>query len=168
MSAHGTGDPRGIVDRSRLRRATGSFLTGVTVVTALDASGKPRGMTANSFTTVSVDPPLVLVCVSRKSESFPALRDCSAFAVSIVADDQVELARRFATSGVDKFEGVAVRSLVTGAPLLDGAVAWIDCTVHDRHDAGDHIILVGDVVAVDSVDGRPLGYCLGNYLSMSP
>ena len=147
-----------------LRRAFGSFLTGVTVVTTRAASGRPVGMTANSFASVSLDPPLVLVCVGSNSSNFPAFAETPLFAVNVLREGQDEVAASFARRGIDRFAGVAHATQATGAPVLDECLAWFDCTVHQRVVAGDHLILVGKVEAFAAASAQPLGFLRGRYV----
>ncbi len=127
------------------RAALGQFTTGVTIVTAVDEQGRRVGLTANSFNSVSLDPPLVLWSLSKHSSSMPALKTAAAYAVNVLGADQRLLAERFARRGVDRFEGVAWRPGLSGAPLIDGAVATFECVPRSHHDEGDHIIFVGEV-----------------------
>jgi flavin reductase (DIM6/NTAB) family NADH-FMN oxidoreductase RutF len=152
------------LDPRALRRAFGTFATGVTITATRDADGAPVGFTANSFSSVSLDPPLLMVCLAQTASSFAAFRDSGHFAVSVLAEDQRDVSTTFATRGVDKFAAVAWREEVTGAPVLEGSVAWFDCRSHQLIPAGDHVILLGRVVAFDYAPGAPLGYCRGGYV----
>ena len=157
------------IEEAEFRRVLGHFATGVTVVAAREAGGPPRGLTASSITSVSLDPPLVLVCVERSADTHDVIVDSGAFAVSILAQDEEALARRFATYDADlKFDGVAYREDVTGAPILDEALGWVDCRVWASYDGGDHTIFVGEVVAGDAQDGPPLVYFRGGYGRIAP
>ena len=153
------------VDVRALRRTLGAFLTGVTVVTTVDEEGSPWGLTANSFTSVSLNPPLILVCIAEGANSYPAFRDCQSFAVNILAEGQDELSLLFASKRPDKFSGIAADARSTGAPILVDSLAWLECSVHDKVVAGDHLVLIGRVEAFDSGTGRPLGYYQGNYVT---
>lgn len=153
------------IDPRALRRAFGAFATGVTIATTLDAEGAPVGFTANSFSSVSLEPPLLLVCLAETALSFAAFRDAGRFAVNILGAQQRSLSTAFATRGADKFNGVPWRPERTGAPVIEGAVAWFDCETHQIVPAGDHAILLGRVVAFGTTDGAPLGYCRGAYVS---
>jgi flavin reductase ActVB len=146
-----------LVAVTAFREAMARFASGVTVVTTRDASGAPAGFTATSFASLSLNPPLVLVCLDKRADSFTAFETAGYFAVSILAADQAELARRFATKGVDKFAGVAVEwGAVTGSPLLPDAAVQLECRTHQVLDGGDHIIIVGEVVWAVSSDAEPL------------
>lgn len=147
-----------------LRQAFGAFLTGVTVVTTRDGDGRAIGMTANSFTSVSLDPPLVLVCVGSGSSSFATFAEADFFAVNILREGQHEVAAQFARRGVDRFADIRHEPRATGAPVLQESLAWFDCTLHQRGVAGDHIILIGEVQAFAAADGPPLGYSRGRYV----
>jgi flavin reductase (DIM6/NTAB) family NADH-FMN oxidoreductase RutF len=153
------------IDPRELRRAFGAFPTGVTICATLDAQGEPVGFTANSFTSVSLDPPLLLVCLAASASSFGAFRDAGRFGVSVLGAAQRETSTLFATRGADKFASVAWGPRRTGAPLIEGAVAWFDCETDRILPAGDHAILLGRVVAFDWTRDAPLGYCRGAYVS---
>jgi flavin reductase (DIM6/NTAB) family NADH-FMN oxidoreductase RutF len=152
------------IDPAEFRRILGHWGTGVAVVTTRRGDGQPWGLTANAFASVSLEPPLVLVCVDLTSDTHGDLRTAGAFAVSVLAADQERLARRFAdTQERGKFQGVAWREEATGAPILEDAVAWVDCRVWAEYPAGDHTIFVGQVVAGDADDRPPLLYYRGGY-----
>jgi flavin reductase (DIM6/NTAB) family NADH-FMN oxidoreductase RutF len=152
------------MDTLELRRAFGCFVTGVTVVTAIDGGGCPRGFTANSFTSVSLDPPLVLVCIARTAGSYPLFSTTAHFAINILSEAQRPISTRFASKEADKFAQVEWRAGRTGSPLISGTVAWLDCRTEQQIDAGDHLILVGRVLDFQHSTQTPLGFCRGNYL----
>ncbi|CAN7358569.1 flavin reductase family protein [Caballeronia sp. LjRoot29] len=151
------------VDPVALRRAFGTFVTGVTIITTRDAEGRPRGMTANSFTSVSLDPPLLLVCVGKGASSYPVFQDTGHFAVNLLHEAQTDVSNLFASKSADKFAAVSHDGVHTGAPVLTECLTWFDCTVHDRVDAGDHTILIGRVQAFGTSPSAPLGFCRGRY-----
>lgn len=153
------------IDLKELRRALGAFMTGVTVITTLDETGAPRGFTANSFTSVSLDPPLVLFCVAKAAATAPVFAAASAFAVNILAEGQREISGLFAAKVADRFGKVDWRPGETGSPVLAGAAAWLDCRRHDVVDAGDHLVVIGRVIAFDHGPANPLGYCRGSYIT---
>ena len=153
-------------DAAALRRVLGSFVTGVTVVTTRDADGAPHGFTANSFTSVSLDPPLVLVCVGHAVEDLEVYRECRRFAVNILADSQQFISETFATEHPERFAGIRWRKGPCGSPILEGCVASLECTSWQRIEAGDHMILIGRVVACEDSGGRPLVFCRGSYLGL--
>lgn len=156
------------IDDARFRQVLGRFATGVTVVTGL-AGEDPVGLAVNSFTSVSLEPALVAFCVSRRSRTWPRLRTTGAFCVNILAEDQEALSRAFASRPPDRFRGVGWRPGPSGAPILAGVLAWIDCTVEAEHDAGDHVIVVGRVGELDlGHDGRPLVFYRGGYGRFEP
>lgn len=150
-------------DAESLRRALGCFVTGVTVVTARDSGGAPHGFTANSFTSVSLNPPLVLVCVGHEVENHAVYRRCSGFAVNVLGDSQRALSDRFATEHPDRFAGVRWRAGTHGAPMLEGCIAALECAPWRRIEAGDHLILIGRVLRCEDSDDRPLAYWRGSY-----
>lgn len=154
------------IDPVALRRAFGTFLTGVTVITTRDAEGRPRGMTANSFTSVSLDPPLLLVCVGKGASSFPAFNETDSFAVNLLHESQTEISGLFASKAQDKFEAVNHDRVHTGAPVLTDCLTWFDCTVFQKVDAGDHLVLIGKVQAFGTSPSSPLGFCRGRYAAV--
>ena len=157
------------IEPAEFRRVLGHFPTGVAVVAARSGHEPPRGLTANSVTSVSLDPPLVLVCVEKTSDTHPIIAASGAFAVSVLAQDQESLARRFATyEAEEKFRGVAHRQEATGAPVLEEALAWVDCRVTGAYEGGDHTIFLGEVVAADAADGPPLVYFRGGFTRLGP
>ena len=149
-----------------LRHALGCFVTGVTVVTTRGAGGVPYGFTANSFTSVSLDPPLVLVCVGHEVEGLEAFRTCAGFAVNMLSDSQRAISETFASERPDRFAGARWRGGTYGSPLFDGCVAFLECESWQRIAAGDHMILIGRVIAFAHSAGRPLAYWRGSYLSL--
>jgi flavin-dependent trigonelline monooxygenase, reductase component len=157
-----------VLDRRELRRALGRFVTGVTILTALDEAGRVRGLTANSFTSVSLDPPLILVCIDHRTASHDVFDRTDRFVVNILADDQTELANRFASSSADKFDDVAVLRDRTGPPVLDGCTAWLACDVESRFSAGDHLVVIGRVREFATDVAQPLAFCQGAYVSLLP
>lgn len=158
------------LDPIELRRVMGHFATGVTVVAAADAeTGRPYGLTANAVASVSLEPPLVLACVEAGSDTHPRIRAARGFAISVLAADQEALARRFAgLDAAEKFRDVAYRREVTGAPVLEGALAWVDCRLWAEYPGGDHSIFVGEVMAGDARDGAPLIFYRGGYRRFQP
>ncbi len=151
-------------DSRALRNALGRFATGVTVITALNSDGSPRGMTANSFGSLSLDPPLVLWSVDRTSESHDAFCACSHFAVNVLAHDQAALAKRFASETEDRFAGVDWVADGNGVPALPGCLAWFECRTEQRIPGGDHTILVGHVMNYSEGSGEPLIFYRGKLL----
>ena len=137
-------------DPRALRNAFGTFITGVTVVTSHDRVGAPIGFTANSFTSVSLDPPLVLVCLAKTSSNYDMLMQAAGFAVNVLSEAQVELSNTFARPAKDRFADLTWDKGPEGSPVLDGVTAWFDCKMHKTVDAGDHAILIGEVMAFDS------------------
>ena len=151
------------------RKVLSHFGTGVTVVTTCDADKRPTGLTCSAFSSVSLDPPLVLVCVDHKAQSFPALRDGSRFAVNILRADQEAVSRRFATSKItDKFDSVPHHITDLGLPLVEGALAHLECVTVARHVEGDHTIFIGRVERAGAPGGEPLLYYRGRYERLAP
>ncbi|RWG58627.1 MAG: flavin reductase, partial [Mesorhizobium sp.] len=152
-------------DSGEFRRALGSFLTGVTIVTTIGAEGEPRGFTANSFTSVSLDPPLVLVCIAHKALGHPVFATSKSFAINILNETQKAASGIFASKAADKFASVDWRPGKTGSPVLDGSVATFDCDMERLVEAGDHSILIGRVRDFQHNTSQPLGYCRGAYIT---
>ncbi len=151
--------------RRLLRDAFGTFMTGVTVVTTLDAEGRPIGFTANSFSSVSLDPPLLLVSIAKTSQNFSLFSAARGFAVNILSEGQREVSNTFARPVVDRFATVNWREGPAGSPVLQGVSAWFDCTMEQVIEAGDHAILLGRVQAFDATQTAGLGYCRGGYFT---
>jgi flavin reductase (DIM6/NTAB) family NADH-FMN oxidoreductase RutF len=158
------------MDPFEFRRILGHWVTGVAVVTSRAPGGSlVNGLTANAFTSVSLDPPLVLACVEKVADSHDTIEAARAFCAHVLASDQERLARRFAALDItDKFEGIAYRTEVTGAPVLENVLAWVDCTLWASYPAGDHTIYVGQVMAGDAREGAPLLYYRGGYGRYTP
>ncbi|MDP9365862.1 MAG: flavin reductase family protein [Chloroflexota bacterium] len=154
------------IDPLELRRALGAFVTGVTIVTTTQADGTPRGFTANSFTSVSLDPPLVLVCLGYGTSSYPVFAEGRPFAVNILAETQRDVSAVFASKVPDKFAAVRWRGGVAGAPVLESCAAHVECLGHARINAGDHAILIGRVVDLGHTGASPLVYLRGNYFTL--
>lgn len=151
------------LDPSTYRATLGRFASGVTIVTARDADGRDVGMTVSAFSALSLEPPLVLVCIDNGASVAPVLEHCSSFAVNILAEHQEPLSRQFAERELDRFEGVAITRGASGLALLEGALAQIECRVASRTPAGDHTILIGEVAATALREGNPLLYYRGGY-----
>lgn len=152
------------VTGERFRKVLGVFPTGVVVVTAIDREGKPVGLTVNSFTSVSLEPPLVAFLPAKSSTSFPAIRDAGVFCVNVLALDQVQLCRSFAAKGTEKFAGVRWRPAPSGSPILNDVIGWIDCDIEMVTETGDHFIVIGRVLDLDIESHRsPLIFYRGAY-----
>jgi flavin reductase (DIM6/NTAB) family NADH-FMN oxidoreductase RutF len=173
-----------VLGPDQFRRTLGHFASGVTVVTTCDAAGRPAGLTASAFTSVSLNPPLVLVCVAHNAQSFPLLKASRGFVINILASGQETVSNRFASSvgdAAEKFNGVAHKAGVLGYPMLDGALAHLECVTVHAYAGGDHTIFVGQVeaaaVAGDGQGGEvpagdttvdPLLYFRGRYGRIAP
>jgi 3-hydroxy-9,10-secoandrosta-1,3,5(10)-triene-9,17-dione monooxygenase reductase component len=155
------------IDPKEFRRALGSFVTGVTVITTQRRTGEYVGLTANSFNSVSLSPPLVLWSLSLFAPSLPAFQESPYFAVNILAADQTQLSQQFSRRAEDKFAGVEFKEGVGGVPLLDGAAATFTCRNEFRYYGGDHIIFVGAVLAFEHTDREPLAFARGQYAFLS-
>jgi flavin reductase (DIM6/NTAB) family NADH-FMN oxidoreductase RutF len=153
-------------DNRELRTAFGSFMTGVTIVTTAGVDGQPRGFTANSFTSVSLEPPLLLICIGKAAASVDVFSRAEGFAVNILSEAQKDTSVLFASKRPDKFEAANWRPGPFGNPLIEGSAAWFDCARYQVIDAGDHIILMGHVQAFSYSDANPLGYARGHYITL--
>ena len=159
------------VDRMEFRRTIGTFATGVTIVTT-KLEDHAHGLTANAVSSVSLDPTLVLICVDHTSDTYQLLKQSGAFCVNILGVDQAELSMRFATKlkeGEHRMTGVGYREGVTGAPILDGVIAFLECRVWQIFTAGDHDIFIGEVIDLwsDPGDARPLIFYRGKYAQLT-
>jgi flavin reductase (DIM6/NTAB) family NADH-FMN oxidoreductase RutF len=148
------------------RAALGAFATGVTIVTTRTADGVDVGLTASSFNSVSLTPPLVLWSLARSASAFAAFAACSHYAIHVLAADQLALAQLFATKGVDRFAGLNLRAGLGDVPILEGAAAVFECSNHSRHEGGDHVIFVGEVQrCTQQADAAPLIYHRGQFFT---
>lgn len=161
------------IDPIEFRNCCGRFATGVTVVTATLADGSPVGVTVNSFSSVSLAPPLVLFCLDNKALSFDAFSLTSHFAFNILSEAQQKVSNNFASQGIDKFEDADYHFNEKNVPILNNCLATIECRMHAVHDGGDHQIIVGQVLSISAPelssgsDGRPLLYFSGGYQKLS-
>jgi flavin reductase (DIM6/NTAB) family NADH-FMN oxidoreductase RutF len=156
---------RSAIDGARFRQVLGHFPTGVTVVTAITPEG-PAGLAVGSFFSVSLDPPLVAFCAAKTSTSYPRVADAGHFVVNVLGDGQEEVCRVFASKGGDKFAGLGYKpSPISGAPVLNGVLAWIDCDIEATHEAGDHYIVIGRAHELEVGDeaGGPLVFYRGGF-----
>jgi flavin reductase ActVB len=151
------------IDAREFRRGLSQFASGVTVVTTTDAAGQPQGLTASSFCSASLDPPLVLVCVDNRLAARQAILESGFFAVSVLAEAQESMSRRFAGGGADKFTGPGLVPGTNGALLVSGALAHLECRLVASHAAGDHTVFVGEVERLEAAPGRPLLYHESGY-----
>lgn len=153
------------IDPRALRDAFGAFPTGVTVVTTRDADGKPIGFTANSFTSVSLDPPMLLVCLARTSRNFAVMTGSKTFAVNILSETQKDVSNTFARPVEDRFAAVSWSDGPNGCPVFDDVAAWFECTMENVLEAGDHVILLGRITAFTNSGRNGLGYARGGYFT---
>jgi len=151
------------MDSKAFRSIMGCFATGVTVVTTRQADGSPCGLTANAVTSVSLVPPLLLVCVDKNAETYPHFATAGVFTVNMLTRTQQALSTHFAKSGGEKFAGVPYRWGENGAPIIEGHLAYLECRIVHAYDGGDHTIYVGEVERAAGGDGEPLLYYKGAY-----
>jgi 3-hydroxy-9,10-secoandrosta-1,3,5(10)-triene-9,17-dione monooxygenase reductase component len=158
-----------IFDAARFRNVLGHYPTGVCVITAVDTSGRAVGMTVGSFTSVSLDPPLVAFLPDKSSMTWPKIVEAGGFCVNILSARQGDVCKAFASRASDKFAGLVHRSSPAGRPILDEVVGWIDCRISVVHEAGDHYIAIGEVEALDvEKPEAPLLFFNGSFGSYSP
>ena len=155
-------------DPTQFRRACARFATGITVSTALAADGTPHGFTANSFTSVSLEPPLVLICVDNRANVLRHFEQAAYFGVNILGAEQEAISVRFAERGLDRFEGIDWHAGATGVPLLGGALARLECQTSQKLTAGDHTIILGEVLHAEWEEGAPLLYYASAYHTAQP
>ena len=150
-------------DPAALRTVLGHFATGVAIITALDGD-EPVGMACNSFTSVSLEPQLVLFCAAKSSTTWPRIQAARKWAANILSEESEEVCRLFAQKGADRFAHIAYSTGRTGAPVLEAAIAFVDCQTVSEHDAGDHVIVVGRVLELGyAPEGKPLLFYRGGY-----
>jgi flavin reductase (DIM6/NTAB) family NADH-FMN oxidoreductase RutF len=154
------------VDPSLYRRTCARFTTGITVVTVLDREQHPHGMTVNSFSSVSLEPPLVLVSIDLRNAILGHFITSSWFAINILAEHQEPLSRRFSSPAENRFVDVEWHPGISGTPILDGVLAHLECSVVETFEAGDHTVLIGEVRQAGYVDGKPLVYFNSGYQSL--
>ena len=163
MSSKPAGASVSTLDKQAFCRNCGKFATGITIITALDDAGAPHGMTANSFTSVSLDPPLVLVCVDHRARILKHLRTSKHFGISILEEHQKAISAHFARSAHDRFDGIESIQGHTGVPLLPDVLSTMECEIRQLMDAGDHTIVIGEVIHATCHDGKPLVYFGSHY-----
>ena len=156
------------IDGRELRNAMGLFATGVTIITTKDASGKPFGLTANAFSSLSLDPPMLLICVDKGVDCYNCFEESKVFAVNFLSLAQEDLSTRFATKGIEKFEGLSYSTGELGVALVDGALAHFECKIAHAYEGGDHTIYVGEVHKLVTAPGDPLLFYQGKYRSLAP
>ena len=154
------------VSKDEFRAALSRFISGVTVVTTVGKDNRPAGITVSAFSSLSLEPPLILACIDKRASLHDHLTEGRYFAVNILAEDQRSISRLFASKDEDRFDGARYRWGVSGAPLLDGALAYIECRVVHAYPGGDHTIIVGEVESTSVAGHKPLAYYRGDYASL--
>ena len=155
------------VSKDEFRAALGRFVSGVTVVTTRGDDNRPVGMTVSAFASVSLEPPLILACIDKRASAHGRFAEGTYFAVNILAEDQEHLSRRFASKDQDRFNGTLYTEGVTGPPLLEGALAYLECRVVHAYPGGDHTIIVGEVESTAVAENKPLAYFRGGYSQLA-
>ena len=156
------------LDTAAFRASLSRFASGVTVLTTRSADDRDLGMTATAFSSLSLDPPMVLVCIDRAASIAPALDGLTHLAVHVLGAEQEAVSRQFAMKEGDRFAGLAVTRGAGGVPLLPGALVRLECRISERHPAGDHVIVVAEVLAAEVAEGEPLLYFRGRYARLAP
>ena len=158
-----------MIDPKELRRLMGQFASGVTIITTRDVEGRPYGLTANAFTSLSLDPPLILFSLDRRSRSLPLWERAEGYAINVLAENQRDLSNRFAWALTKSGEGLRFTPGIAGAPVLSGVAAVFECTPWARHDGGDHLLFIAEVEHFTvSADRAPLVFSKGHYASLQP
>lgn len=152
-----------MIDADLFRAVLGRFASGITVITTTDGNGTPHGMTVSAFSSLSLDPPLILVCVGNDATMAPVLAAKDSFVVNVLSATQEAVSRRFAGKVDDRFAGVGYHDGKLGDPVLEDVLAYMQCRIVARHPAGDHVIVVGEVVDAAAFEGKPLLYYRGGY-----
>jgi len=155
-------------DEGRFRTVLGTFCSGLTVVTGTTITGEPVGFTCQAFASLSLAPPLVMICPSKASRTWPHLRATGRFCVNVLRRDQEDLSHRFATMPADRFAGISWSHSVRGVPMLDACLARVECEVQHEYDGGDHLIVVASVTDLQDNGGEPLVYFRGSYTGTQP
>lgn len=155
------------VNKDEFRAALGRFVSGVTVVTIKGDDNRPVGMTVSAFASVSLEPPLILACIDKRASAHGNFAEGTHFAVNILAEDQEHLSRRFASKDQDRFNGTGYTEGATGTPLLEGALAYLECRVVHAYPGGDHTIIVGEVESTAVAENKPLAYFRGGYSQLA-
>ena len=151
------------MDSREIRDIMAHFATGVTVVTTRDGAGSPFGLTVNAFTSLSLNPPLVVVCIDKAAQCYSCFEESKVFAVNVLSEDQEELSRRFATKGIEKFGEIKWHRGENNVPLLDGSIGTIECKIVNSYEGGDHTIYLGEIVSAKATEDRPLLFFKGKY-----
>ncbi len=151
------------IEPQELRRVMGHFATGVTVITTKDQEGAPQGLTANAFMSLSLDPPLIVISVDKGASCYGCFAPQNGFTVNFLSEEQEEISRRFATKGIDKFDGLGWKAGDNGAAILDGVLGHVECKITQCYDGGDHTIVLGEIVSASASGDRPLLFFKGKY-----
>ncbi len=151
------------MDSREIRDIMAHFATGVTVVTTRDGAGSPFGLTVNAFTSLSLNPPLVVVCIDKAAQCYSCFEESKVFAVNVLSEDQEELSSRFATKGIEKFGEIKWHRGENNVPLLDGSIGTIECKIVNSYEGGDHTIYLGEIVSANATEDRPLLFFKGKY-----
>lgn len=162
----GVAGPMGAVDSTLFRRVCGRFPTGVTVITVRDADGHPHGVTISSFSSLSLNPQLVMVCIDLRSGVLGHFLESAHFGINVLAEDQEQHSRRFASTSESRFHGIDWHEAESGVPLLDGVLAHLECSTTRWFEAGDHVVLIGEVLRAGCREGKPLVFFASKYAAL--
>jgi len=155
------------ISKDEFKASLGRFASGVTVVTTKDASGKLHGLTVSAFCSVSLEPPLILVCVHKETGSYDAFEESKHFVVNILSAEQEQISNQFASRLEDKFKGISFQTGIEDLPVLNGCLVNLECRLKDAYDGGDHTIFIGEIHQARVSDGNPLTYFQGRYRQIS-
>jgi flavin reductase (DIM6/NTAB) family NADH-FMN oxidoreductase RutF len=167
MSSEGFREPAELPTSGEFKQACGRFATGITIASVIDAQGTPHGLTVNSFTSVSLDPPLISICLGHAVSLIEIFRAASYFGINVLEESQRALSERFARRGQDRFEGIEWQTGANGVPLIAGVLAAMECRVVERIQAGDHDIFVAQMVTARVAEGKPLVYFASAYRQLA-
>jgi 3-hydroxy-9,10-secoandrosta-1,3,5(10)-triene-9,17-dione monooxygenase reductase component len=154
------------MDDRAFRDIVGNFCTGVTIITTMNEDLQPIGFTANSFSSLSLNPKLVLFCIDKNASTYKDFMNTPHFAVNILSTNQIDLSKQFSKRGIDRFEGVNFSKDVTGSPILNDSLAYLDCKITNYYEGGDHTIVIGEVLSAKATEGKPLAFFQGKYIDI--
>lgn len=154
------------MDDRTFRDIVGNFCTGVTIITTMNEDLQPIGFTANSFSSLSLNPKLVLFSIDKNASTYKGFMNAHHFAVNILSNNQIDLSKQFSKRGINRFEGVNFSKDVTGSPILNDSLAYLDCKITNFYEGGDHTIVIGEVLSAEAIEGKPLVFFQGKYIDI--